>query len=268
LPNLFLGFPVPRAKIASMIEGAAPPLEHASWHKPPGSDPIVLPADISSGQLVKWNGTKFIGVYEPSPGGKDPFTALIYHTLFDSIDGIWQEKTGSAQILLSGNGVVLDTQTTANSGAKLRKLPYYLIHTPTWSKQRKLKTKARVIHSGTGSITCIIMTGEHIEWIGFGFSFGLTTLDGVTYNGSGNMTSRTLETLPSAPYDVTRTLEAIFYPGVKIDFYVDGVLKNTATTNLPTGTTRADELLWARVLNESAQRLQLYLSEWACMQEI
>jgi len=61
MANLFIGFPVPRAKIADMIEGSAPPLEHVSNHLPSGSDPIVLPGDIETDDNVQWNGTKFIG---------------------------------------------------------------------------------------------------------------------------------------------------------------------------------------------------------------
>ena len=75
--NFFLGFPVPRAKIADMITGAAPPLEHIVNHLPPGSDPLVLPGDISSGQIIKWNGTKFIGVAEPA--GAAPLSPISIH---------------------------------------------------------------------------------------------------------------------------------------------------------------------------------------------
>lgn len=66
--NLFIGFPVPRAKIATMIETAAPPLEHYDNHLPDGSDPIVLPGDISDDQILQWNGTKFTGTDAPSEG--------------------------------------------------------------------------------------------------------------------------------------------------------------------------------------------------------
>lgn len=52
-----------------MIEEAAPPLEHYANHEPDGSDPIVLPGDISSDQLLQWNGTKFVGADLPAAGG-------------------------------------------------------------------------------------------------------------------------------------------------------------------------------------------------------
>lgn len=75
--NFFLGFPVPRAKIAEMIEGAAPPLEHIVNHLPPGSDPLVLPGNISSGQIIKWNGNKFVGTDEPA--GAVPLSPISIH---------------------------------------------------------------------------------------------------------------------------------------------------------------------------------------------
>ncbi|GAH54174.1 unnamed protein product, partial [marine sediment metagenome] len=53
MANLFIGFPVPRAKIADMIEGAAPPLEHVVNHLPGGSDQLVLSTDIATNQIVK-----------------------------------------------------------------------------------------------------------------------------------------------------------------------------------------------------------------------
>ncbi len=67
--NLFIGFPVPRAKIALMIEGAAPPLEHVENHLPDGSDPIVLPGDITADQNLTWDGAKFVGSDAPEAGG-------------------------------------------------------------------------------------------------------------------------------------------------------------------------------------------------------
>lgn len=67
--NLFIGFPVPRAKIATMIEEAAPPLEHVANHEPDGTDPIVLPGDISTDEVLQWNGTKFIGAAAGGNGG-------------------------------------------------------------------------------------------------------------------------------------------------------------------------------------------------------
>lgn len=69
--NLFIGFPVPRAKIATMIEEAAPPLNHVDNHLPDGTDPIVDPGDIEDDQNLTWNGTKFVGT-DPPAGAPSP----------------------------------------------------------------------------------------------------------------------------------------------------------------------------------------------------
>lgn len=87
--NLFIGFPVPRARIADMIEGAAPPLEHFENHEPDGSDPIVLPGDITDDQNLQWNGTKFVGA--AAGAGGDSFSPLSinplqFHPLDDTVD--------------------------------------------------------------------------------------------------------------------------------------------------------------------------------------
>ncbi|GAH85805.1 unnamed protein product, partial [marine sediment metagenome] len=40
MANLFIGFPVPRARIADMIEGSAPPTLHAPQHESGGTDEV------------------------------------------------------------------------------------------------------------------------------------------------------------------------------------------------------------------------------------
>lgn len=85
MANLFIGFPVPRAKIADMIIGSAPPLEHVANHLPDGSDPIVLPGDISTSQIVQWNGSKFIGSAAPGNGGY-PSPISIHACHFNPVD--------------------------------------------------------------------------------------------------------------------------------------------------------------------------------------
>ena len=85
MANLFIGFPVPRAKIADMIEGSAPPLEHITNHLPPGSDPLVLPGDISDDQILQWNGTKFVGT-AAAGNGAYPSPITIHPSAFTPQD--------------------------------------------------------------------------------------------------------------------------------------------------------------------------------------
>ena len=98
MANLFIGFPVPRAKIAEMIEGSAPPLEHIANHLPGGTDELVDDNDISADQLVKWNGTKFIGTAEPSAGIATPYDDLGFYfkTSFPTLDNLKQSTNNDA----------------------------------------------------------------------------------------------------------------------------------------------------------------------------
>lgn len=96
MANLFIGFPVPRAKIATMIEEAAPPLEHVANHEPDGSDPIVLPGDITQDQILSWNGTKFVGT-DPPAAGAYPSPISIHPLQFKPLDDqtdFYCEQTG------------------------------------------------------------------------------------------------------------------------------------------------------------------------------
>lgn len=66
MANLFIGFPVPRAKIAEMIEGAAPPLEHKENHLPDGSDALFPANGAASGKILRWTGSAFEWISEPA----------------------------------------------------------------------------------------------------------------------------------------------------------------------------------------------------------
>lgn len=68
-----------------MIEEAAPPLEHYENHEPDGSDPIVLPGDISSDQNLQWNGEKFVGA-DPAGNGGYPSPISIHPLQFKPLD--------------------------------------------------------------------------------------------------------------------------------------------------------------------------------------
>lgn len=85
MSNFFIGFPVARAKIADMISSEAAPLDHASDHFPSGSDPIVLPGDISEDEVLQWNGTKFVGTAAGGNGGY-PSPISIHPCHFNPID--------------------------------------------------------------------------------------------------------------------------------------------------------------------------------------
>ena len=142
MPNLFLGFPVSRAKIAEMIEGSAPPIAHAPWHLPDGQDPLILPADITAGQAVGWDGSKYKGYAAGGAGGPDLLTNFFYQTFFESLDAFYQYVRYTGAITLYNYAVYLSTGAQINSRARLYK--QCSVPTPglTWAKKRELVVRA------------------------------------------------------------------------------------------------------------------------------
>ena len=270
MPNLFLGFPVPRARIAEMIEGSAPPLEHAANHIPGGSDEIVLTADISAGQIVQWNGTKFIGIATPSGGiasrYDDPHIFL--ETNFESLDGFYNTGSSGAAVTISDAQLELATGTTINALAYLRKEHTIQFPLGSWDVVKKF----RVMVYLQGSINEV-----GINFIGTGKSYtlrhvGFVVLDGdlcgCVHNGS-SLTTVSLDDWGSGTYSKTKYLEAIFTPASKAEFYINGVKIDEITSGLPSGYSDAEHWICSYVKNtDGTNNLRQRLSHFEYYQAL
>jgi len=236
MPNSFLGFPVPRAKIAELIEGSAPPKEHAPWHEPDGTDPIVLPADIITDQAVGWDGTKFKGYALAAPGGLDFYDNILLDFNIIIPAEFPTVIYGSGTITWDGYCLNIGSEGAALSGGSLRYEQSYPPIIPSWTKKTKFKSRVRSrVRTDSAGAKSALSTGLiHETGGGFGFQHIPGTLQGISRNGTATTTVDLLTGLGTVSY--TWSLEAIFTPGVDIKFYVDGVLKGTITTNLPTST--------------------------------
>ncbi|MBA7603959.1 hypothetical protein ES703_11077 [subsurface metagenome] len=268
--NLFIGFPVPRAKIATMIEEAAPPLEHIINHLPGGSDPLILPDDISAGQIIQWNGEKFIGIAEPTGGiatrYDDPHIFL--YTNFESLDGFYDSHSLSATVTLTEAMLELNTGTDNGALAYLRKDHTIQIPVGTWNKARKFRVMPQFYSTHNSTGINFIGTGKSytLRHIGFCVVDGL--LKGSVHNGS-SPTTVTLEDWGGAAYLQTRKLEAIFTPGSKAEFYIAGVKIDEITSGLPSGSADAEHWICAYVKNtDGANNLTLRLSQFECTQAL
>jgi len=240
VPNTFLGFPVPKAKIAEMIAGAAPPLEHATWHEPDGSDPLVLPADITPDQVVQWDGTKFKGT-TPAVGGIGTCyeaAGLDFATWFESIDGYYKASSPANGYSLSSSLLSLFTQGGAADWASIYKDPSEFPTLPGWDKKAKFKTIVTFMANGDSLPKMDVLWGEPDTARHFGFIVRAGQLKASVGNGSVETLSAALEDWGAAGYYKTKILEAD-YKVTSVDFYVDGVKVATISTNLPTGTTHA-----------------------------
>jgi len=250
MANFFLGFPVPRAKIADMIEGFAPPLAHIANHIPGGSDPLV--ASMTNGQILVWNTAAGAFVAQtPSGNGIANLyaeTGYYWRTLFESIDNFYQVVTNSGEISADYQGITVKTGATQSSTADFRKAPKRPIVTPVWTKNRAFKCVANFSSSGSKLGEIWITTGGYgAVWSHIGFK----VIDGVlygTYRNYANTDTVTIETLGAGAYDQERTLECVWTVGGNIVFTVNGS-DYTITSPTITGDGFADRILQIYVTN-------------------
>ena len=105
--------------------------------------------------------------------------------------------------------------------------------------------------------------------IEFYFWYDTTAATGKLMGACGNGTASSEVLLVSGLASTWEgVLEAIFYPGTKVEFYVDGVYKDKIDTNLPAGTDSADDIvdMWIRTGGSAVNRI-LECSEWMFLQE-
>jgi hypothetical protein len=238
MPNMFLGFPVPRAKIAEMIQGYAPPSEHASWHLPSGSDPIVNPEDISSGQYVKWNGTKFLGG-DPAGGGgiSNLFDAqgFYFSTNFESLDG-FSTTLDDATIDLYHDSVELTTGTSYGARAIFSKTiaakPYNNGNYLKWQNGKKFRTTIyyNVPSGNIGKLWIQLGAASNVQPYGHSIAF---LFDNRTINAH----------LSNGEYWEDEQIGTIPSENGQTKFYLNGVLKTTLSTYPPIGTDNAHVLM-------------------------
>jgi hypothetical protein len=239
--NLFMGFPVPRAKIAEMIEGTAPPTIHVINHLPDGSDPIVLPGDIETGQLLKWDGTKFIGVAEPGGGIATRFADpnIYLCTNFEALDTFDATVSGTGTVTLDNAFLKLDTGDTQNSYAFIRKLHDIQYPVGTWNKARAFRAIVALTSLTDNKGTFYISTGSTFTSRHMAFLVEDGVLQGSVGNGSSE-TKVELADWGAGPYAYVSKYEARFTPGSKAEFYIDGYKQGEITTGLPTGSVDAE----------------------------
>lgn len=269
MPNSFLGFPVPRAKIAEMIAGSAPPLEHSAWHRPPGSDPLVLPADIADGQAVVWDAAaaKFKGASAGGIGSVYDDPGYPFLTFFESLSGYYSASSPASGVSLSNTQLGLITQGGANDWASLYKEPSEFVTPWPWSKKAKFKTEVTFSATASSLPKHDVMIGDTDTGRHFGFVVRDGKLYGSVGNGSAETLTAALEDWGAAGYYKTKKLEAV-YNVTSVDFWVDGVKVATLSSGLPTGTTSARKMIRLYIRgNGSANWHALVLSHWIAWKE-
>lgn len=240
--NLFLGFPVARAKIADMISTSAPPALHKTQHQLGGTDELNITGLAGGGG----GGIAIKDFYDLS-------------SLLESLDGYLQNVAGTGSVTLDHPCVLLDTSTSSSSSARIYKDLNNYMTFPNFGKDAVFSIYAgfRAYTSKNGTYN--LFAGDAIDYGQIGFQ----VVDGVLYGMCAKNAVHTtvaLETISAGTFWVYRFLQAVFTAGSKVEFYVDGILKGTITTNLPTATETFTTYFSAEVWNlANAQRKILYV---------
>ena len=246
--NQFIGFPVPRAKIADMIIGEAAPKDHHTDHETGGDDEIDCTGLVGAG------------------GVSLPFDDLHFHTFFENIDGYTSNNYGGGGVTLSAEMISVACAGGNNDRGQISK-KLSLKYVPlTWAKDREFRVQAG-FYADTNSTQRLQIGTGHI-WTGYGFGFKIQ--DGLlkAYSkGAGGTYEETIEDLGASGYYIDRKLRVKLTAGEKVEFWVDDVLVKTDTTCYPTGTTQADTIFQATANNPVAgNSAEVYFSEFQMTQ--
>ena len=245
MANLFLGFPVPRAKIADMITGTAPPSLHKTQHQDGGTDEIDCTGLAGAGGMAN--------LYD-GPG-------VFISEWFTSITGWGTSIDTNAWATLDRFGLYVGTPATANLSAWIYKLIDIQQTDFSWAKKVSFKLDVKLYRAAASSGVQHIVSGEPGTARHVGFKVDNGVLYGTVGNGTAETLTAAIETLGTGAYTQTRTLECS-YRVTSCEFWVDGVLKGTITTGLPTGTSDAGTLIQFVVDNVTFAVMQWIKTSW------
>lgn len=198
---------------------------------------------------------------------KIPWDDIYFNLLFESSDGYELVFSGSAYGGVSGWGLLLATGWTAGSKAECYKVIYPVYPSMTWNKDRifDLHTYARSNGDNIGlywMISGAVDNGEHI-----GFKIDGGKLYGTVADGAAESVVE-LEDLGAGAWYWTKTLRARLRANAQVEFYIDGVLKAVLTTNIPSGTANAEQIIYMSVENlTSANDKRIAPTNWVFFQE-
>jgi hypothetical protein len=195
-------------------------------------------------QYLKFDGDYFKLGPDTKLLGADAYNNdnVYIHSDFESLDGyVTGADTASCSVELI-TGSVCITAEGNNNAAWLYLSKNHSIETITFSNNSRFKTKIWLGVSGVGldilNQTAYIMSGKSAI-VGGGANksaYGFCIKDTVIY-GYASTLAGTLATtnIGTAVYETGVELEAVFTPGSKVEFYIDGILEGSITATLPSG---------------------------------
>lgn len=196
-----------------------------------------------------------------SGGGIDTsriWRCYTYETAADTAYSFYtKDKVGSGDCGVTTGQAYLDTGTTANSHAWIQIRNQTMTSTggtPFYNKNSEFTHSLYIssISTGSGNTT---KTYFFMGWsdgtlaatkYGFRLETNDTTRTLYAWNADGtNQTSTDISSGITLTDGASHTFRAVYTAGSNIKFYVDGVLKATHTTNLPSGVGTANSVLFS-----------------------
>lgn len=154
-------------------------------------------------------------------------------TLFESWDQWTLVLQGTGANTKGVGNMLMTTGGTAGGIARVSKVPTNSPLFPSWTKNRTIQFEAATWCDVDNASENYICTGSGLPAAdGFGFKFTDTKIQGFA-NNAGAPTFVDLITGLTPGEWQEHKYKAVFTAGVKVDFYIDGVLLGTITTTLP-----------------------------------
>lgn len=185
-------------------------------------------SSIVSDKIKEWEIFKIGGSFDRND--------FHWFTIFESLDGFGKTEIDGGTVTVNGNYVEASTGATEYAQAGLGKA-LNIMNTFSWDVNRRFRS--RVVLTSITEVAAEWVMGGDDKFIGFLWQDNVDiigvedTLFAITQNG-GAPTKVALDVNMQAgsPDDY----EVVYTAGVDAKFYVNGVLKATITTTLPTGT--------------------------------
>jgi len=214
--------------------------------------------DHDNEKYVWFDGTDLLIGKNTKLLGSDAFNndGVYFSTLFESLDGWATAINGSTSVVDIDTYQGLRINSDNVSGEYALAILQRRFHASgfDWSSSRRFKCwvsfdyiAGAEFYIQSGPIYAA--TPESAYNRKFGFVLEGTTLYGFAANGS---TITKLSLMTGVSEDTTYELIADFTAGTNVNFYVDGTLEGTITTNLPTGAADLGYLLTFESYNRSS----------------
>jgi len=159
--------------------------------------------------------------------------------------------SGSASYDISSGRIHLETGTTDASYVRIFNNETLV----DFGKNPLLRCKVKIGDDNDQYISLYV--GQYGAWMQhFGFRIEGNTLYGKSRTSNNNQSQITLKTITAGE---ELTLEAVYYSGSRIEFYVNGELLGTITNNLPETTEKASQIyLWLSTAAAENKTLDIY----------